>query len=120
MGSIVNSAKCLLEDLLGIKVVVTGDNLSKDERTIVILNHRTRLDWMFIWVPYSRFESLKKLKIVLKAELKHIPGPGWAMQHSGFIFLQRVWAKDEQTIKDISLYYKECRYPCSLNYHNYV
>lgn len=66
-----------MEDLLGIKIVVTGDDLTKDKkRSLIILNHRTRLDWMFIWMVHSRFEILEQLKIVLKAGLKHIPGPG--------------------------------------------
>jgi lysocardiolipin and lysophospholipid acyltransferase len=66
-----------MEDLLGIKIVVTGDDLTNDKkRSIILLNHRTRLDWMFIWMLHSRFEILEQLKIVLKAELKYIPGPG--------------------------------------------
>jgi len=116
MGSYLTMASCLLEDFLGIKIIVTGDiNLRKSqERSIIILNHRTRLDWMFIWPLYSRFQSLDKLKVVLKAELKHVPGPGWSMQHAGYVFLQRSMAKDEQTMRDMSLYYKECRLPFSL------
>jgi hypothetical protein len=31
---------------------------------------------MFIWMLQSRFEILAQLKIVLKAQLKQIPGPG--------------------------------------------
>ncbi len=71
------SFQCLLEDLVGIKIVVTGDDLTKDKkRSLIILNHRTRLDWMFIWMLHSRFEILGQLKIVLKADLKRLPGPG--------------------------------------------
>jgi lysocardiolipin and lysophospholipid acyltransferase len=59
------------------KIVVTGDDLTKDKkRSLIILNHRTRLDWMFIWMLHSRFQILKQLKICLKAELKRIIGPG--------------------------------------------
>jgi hypothetical protein len=31
---------------------------------------------MFIWMLHSRFQILKQLKIVLKSELKTVPGPG--------------------------------------------
>jgi lysocardiolipin and lysophospholipid acyltransferase len=56
---------------------VTGDDLTKDKkRSLIILNHRTRLDWMFIWMLQNRFEILEQLKIVLKAQLKRIPGLG--------------------------------------------
>ena len=69
--------QCLLEDLLGIKIVVTGDDLTKDKkRSLILLNHRTRLDWMFIWMLHSRFQILGQLKIVLKSDLKRVPGAG--------------------------------------------
>jgi lysocardiolipin and lysophospholipid acyltransferase len=62
---------------LGIKIVVTGDDLTKDrKRSLILLNHRTRLDWMFVWMLQSRFEILEQLKIVLKSQLKHVPGAG--------------------------------------------
>jgi hypothetical protein len=31
---------------------------------------------MFIWMLHSRFQILKQLKIVLKSDLKTVPGPG--------------------------------------------
>ncbi|CAF0813800.1 unnamed protein product [Rotaria sp. Silwood1] len=115
MGYYLLMATCLLEDLLGIKIVITGDDLTKDRKhSLIILNHRTRLDWMFIWMLHSRFKILKQLKIVLKSDLKRIPGPGWAMQHAGFLFLDRIWEKDQQTIKNLSGYYKSCQSPLSL------
>ncbi len=62
---------------MGIKIVVTGDDLTKDrKRSLILLNHRTRLDWMFVWMLQSRFEILEQLKIVLKSQLKHVPGAG--------------------------------------------
>ncbi|CAF1558421.1 unnamed protein product [Adineta steineri] len=115
MGYYLLMVTCLLEDLLGIKIIVTGDDLTKDKkRSLIILNHRTRLDWMFIWMLHSRFKILEQLKIVLKAELKRIPGPGWAMQHAAYLFLERVWEKDQTTIQNISGYYKSCQQPLSL------
>ncbi|CAF1589562.1 unnamed protein product, partial [Adineta steineri] len=105
---------CLLEDLLGIKIVITGDDLTKGKyRSIIILNHRTRLDWMYIWMLHSRFQLLEQLKIVMKASLKHVPGIGWACQHAGYLFLQRDWEKDQQRIKNIIGYYKSCQSPLS-------
>ncbi|CAF2514124.1 unnamed protein product [Rotaria sp. Silwood2] len=115
MGYYLLMATFLLEDLLGIKIVITGDDLTNDgKRSLIILNHRTRLDWMFIWMLHSRFKILKQLKIVLKADLKRIPGPGWAMQHAGFLFIDRIWEKDQQTIKNLSGYYKSCQSPLSI------
>jgi lysocardiolipin and lysophospholipid acyltransferase len=117
---------------LGIKIVVTGDDLRKDKkRSLIILNHRTRLDWMFIWMLQNRFQILEQLKIVLKAQLKHIPGLGtffflflftnqilfiigWGIQHCGFIFLDRAWEKDQQKIKNMIGYYKSSQRPVSV------
>jgi lysocardiolipin and lysophospholipid acyltransferase len=115
MGYYLLMVTCLLEDLLGIKIIITGDDLTKDKkRSLILLNHRTRLDWMFIWMVHSRFEILEQLKIVLKAQLKSLPGAGWAMQHAAYIFLDRNWEKDQQTIKNISGYYKSCQVPLSI------
>jgi lysocardiolipin and lysophospholipid acyltransferase len=104
---------------------VTGDDLTNDKKpSLIILNHRTRLDWMFIWMLHSRFQILKQLKIVLKAQLKHLLGLGkffivfknnilfllgWSMQHAAFLFLERDWEKDQERIKNTISYYKSCQ-----------
>lgn len=36
------------------------------------------------------------------------------MQHAGYLFLDRIWEKDQQTMKDISGYYKSCQTPLSV------
>ncbi|CAF0855490.1 unnamed protein product [Rotaria sp. Silwood1] len=106
---------CLMEDLLNIRIVITGDDLINDKkRSLIILNHRTRLDWMFIWMCHSRYEILNQLKIVLKAQLKHIPCFGWSCQHAGYLFLERVWTQDQQTMKSMMSYYKSCQAPISV------
>ncbi|CAF1607361.1 unnamed protein product [Adineta ricciae] len=106
---------CLLEDLLGIRVVLTGDNLMHDKaRSIILLNHRTRLDWLYVWMLHSRFQILGQLKIVMKASLKRIPAMGWACQHAGYLFLQRDWERDQERIKNIIGYYQSCQSSLSL------
>jgi len=115
MGYFLLMITCLLEDLLGIKIVVTGDDLIKDKkRSLIILNHRTRLDWMFIFMLHSRFQILEQLKIVLKAQLKHLPGLGWGVQHAAFLFLERTWEKDKQILNSMISYYKSCQTSLSL------
>lgn len=115
MGSYLLMVTCLLEDLLGIKIIVTGDDLINDKkRSLILLNHRTRLDWMFIWMLHSRFQILHQLKIVLKAQLKRVPGPGWAMQHAAYLFLDRDWEKDQKKINSLTSYYRSAQSPLSL------
>ena len=90
-----------LEKLYGVAFHVTdlrGDSKRLQPlppRCLVISNHRTRLDWMFLWSLFARpFEALKSLKIILKADLKPSMFFGWCMQALNFLFLQRNMAKD--------------------------
>lgn len=59
--------------------------------SLLILNHRTRLDWIF---AFSLGRYARHLKVVLKRDLSNLPGVGWAMQMDGFIFLRRRIAVD--------------------------
>lgn len=58
------------------KVVITGDGFIPGERSVIIMNHRTRLDWMFLWCCLLRYSYLRLEKICLKAALKGVPGFG--------------------------------------------
>lgn len=62
------------------QVKITGDHVDFGEAALIICNHRTRVDWMFLWVLCLRQGQLSGLKIVLKESLKGIPGFGWATQ----------------------------------------
>ncbi|XP_059696858.1 lysocardiolipin acyltransferase 1 isoform X3 [Haemorhous mexicanus] len=64
----------LLEMVCGAKVVVTGDGFVPGERSVIIMNHRTRMDWMFLWNCLLRYSYLRLEKICLKSSLKSIPG----------------------------------------------
>uniref|UniRef100_G1N1C5 Phospholipid/glycerol acyltransferase domain-containing protein n=1 Tax=Meleagris gallopavo TaxID=9103 RepID=G1N1C5_MELGA len=66
----------LLEMVFGAKVVVTGDGFVPGERSVIIMNHRTRMDWMFLWNCLLRYSYLRLEKICLKSSLKSIPGFG--------------------------------------------
>lgn len=115
IGLYLSMINCLIEDFLGIKLVITGDDILTDKkRSIILLNHRTRLDWMFLWMLKSRCGTLHELKTVLKSDLKHIPGPGWAMQHAAYLFLERSWEKDQRTITNLINYYKSSQNRVSL------
>ena len=60
------------------KVVITGDGFVPGERSVIVMNHRTRLDWMFLWCCLLRYSYLRMEKICLKAVLKAVPGfGGW-------------------------------------------
>uniref|UniRef100_H2Y6E8 Phospholipid/glycerol acyltransferase domain-containing protein n=1 Tax=Ciona savignyi TaxID=51511 RepID=H2Y6E8_CIOSA len=89
------------------KVVVTGDAIERHEKTLVLMNHRTRLDWLYFFSYVFHARILNRQKIALKAMLKWVPGLGWAMQVAGYIFLDRHWETDQVHISNILSYFVE-------------
>ncbi|XP_043474083.1 lysocardiolipin acyltransferase 1-like [Leptopilina heterotoma] len=88
-----------LMELLGMKIVVSGDHISPDDSAILVMNHRTRVDWNFLWgamyqacLPHI---AAHKLKFILKDPIRHIPGPGWIMQMNSFLYITRRWEVDQ-------------------------
>ena len=65
----------LLERAMGVRIVLTGDlvPLAADapERAMLICNHRTRIDWMFLWCACARLGQLGALKVMLSGALVH-------------------------------------------------
>uniref|UniRef100_A0A6B2L9T6 Phospholipid/glycerol acyltransferase domain-containing protein n=1 Tax=Arcella intermedia TaxID=1963864 RepID=A0A6B2L9T6_9EUKA len=105
---------CLVEVVMGTKVVIEGDTLKKGEKVLIISNHRTRLDWMFLWGFFLREGRLRNLKIVLKQALKKYIPFGWPMQSANFIFLARDFEKDKSYIITALKYLGDLSYPCQL------
>lgn len=64
--------------MYGIKVRTSGDRIEYDQPAIVIMNHRTRLDWLYFWLALWRMNPwlMTTNKIALKELLKHVPGAG--------------------------------------------
>ncbi|KAL8467206.1 hypothetical protein ACS0TY_036067 [Phlomoides rotata] len=69
------------------------------ERALIICNHRSDIDWLVGWVLAQRAGCLGSSLALIKKESLCLPVIGWSMWFSGFIFLQRTWAKDENTLK---------------------
>ncbi|XP_062980220.1 lysocardiolipin acyltransferase 1 isoform X1 [Elgaria multicarinata webbii] len=104
----------LLEMVFGAKVVITGDGFIPGERSVIIMNHRTRMDWMFLWNCLLRYSYLRLEKICLKSSLKGIPGFGWAMQVAAFIFIQRKWEEDRNHFENMLDYFCDIHEPLQL------
>jgi lysocardiolipin and lysophospholipid acyltransferase len=70
--------QALLECLIGTRVIVVGDAILPHDQALIIMNHPTRLDWNFLWA--GMFHACKplahRIKMVLKASVRHIPGAG--------------------------------------------
>jgi lysocardiolipin and lysophospholipid acyltransferase len=99
----------LLEKVFRVKFFVKGDGFNYMDRTLIVMNHRTRVDWMLFWPCLFHCARLRKLKILLKSDLKYIPGPGWAMQAAGFFFLERKWERDRPHMAELLHYFND---PC--------
>lgn len=67
----------LLEAIGGVRIVITGDRLPPHERALVISNHRTRVDWMWMWCAFCRFGLIASYRVVLKADMRAYPWWGW-------------------------------------------
>ncbi|XP_034051072.1 lysocardiolipin acyltransferase 1 isoform X3 [Thalassophryne amazonica] len=78
------------------------------------MNHRTRLDWMFLWCCLLRCSYLRLEKICLKAALKAVPGFGWAMQVACFVFIHRRWDVDKKHMENMLDYFCDIREPLQL------
>lgn len=67
-----------MEILFGVRTHMSGDKFNPFEGSLVVMNHRTRLDWNFLWAGMFHFcqPHSHNLKFVLKAPLMHLPGPG--------------------------------------------
>ncbi|KAG7509629.1 lysocardiolipin acyltransferase 1 [Solea senegalensis] len=78
------------------------------------MNHRTCLDWMFLWCCLLRHSYLRLEKICLKAALKAVPGFGWAMQVGCFVFIRRRWEEDKKHLENMLDYFCDIREPLQL------
>jgi lysocardiolipin and lysophospholipid acyltransferase len=104
----------LLETVFGVKVIITGDAFIPGERSVIIMNHRTRMDWMFLWNCLMRYSYLRLEKICLKASLKSVPGFGWAMQAAAYVFIHRKWKDDKSHFEDMISYFCDIHEPLQL------
>ncbi|KAL7151851.1 hypothetical protein ABFS83_04G058100 [Erythranthe nasuta] len=69
------------------------------EPALLICNHRSDIDWLVGWVLAQRAGCLGSSLAMIKKSSLFLPVIGWSMWFSGFIFLERNWAKDENTMK---------------------
>ncbi|KAK8628728.1 hypothetical protein V6N13_009311 [Hibiscus sabdariffa] len=87
----------------GVKIKVFADRESFDlmgkEHALVICNHRSDIDWLVGWVLAQRAGCLGSTLAVMKKSSKFLPVIGWSMWFSEYLFLERSWAKDENTLK---------------------
>ena len=69
-----------LHFIFGVRVRASGDRIAHNTPAIIIMNHRSRLDWFYFWLALWRMNPwlMTSNKIALKERLKHVPGAGKA------------------------------------------
>ncbi|XP_014289944.1 lysocardiolipin acyltransferase 1 [Halyomorpha halys] len=99
----------LMEILFGTEFIVSGDKIRPWEHSILIMNHRTRLDWNFLWgaMYYSTSPPSHRLKFILKSPIKRVPGAGWVMQMAGFFYIHRRWEDDQRLVSNMLEYLQD-------------
>lgn len=87
----------------GVRVQVYADDETfkymGKEHALVICNHRSDIDWLVGWVLAQRSGCLGSAVAVMKKSAKFLPVIGWSMWFSEYLFLERSWTKDENTLK---------------------
>lgn len=82
-------AAALLELVGRTSIRISGPFTTDDRVVLLICNHHSRVDWMYIWCMCAHLGVTRRLKIALKGSLRKVPLFGWAMQSFLFIFLSR-------------------------------
>ncbi|CAN1348929.1 1-acyl-sn-glycerol-3-phosphate acyltransferase 2 [Linum perenne] len=80
-------------------VLLTLWYFSGKEHALVLSNHKSDIDWLVGWVLAQRSGCLGSALAVMKKSSKLLPVIGWSMWFSEYLFLERSWAKDENTLK---------------------
>lgn len=69
------------------------------EHALIISNHRRDIDWLIGWILAQRSGCLGSTLAIMKKSSKFLPVIGWSMWFAEYLFLERSWAKDENTLK---------------------
>ncbi|EFJ37844.1 hypothetical protein SELMODRAFT_437414 [Selaginella moellendorffii] len=101
----------LFENINETRVVFSGDRVPGGERAIVICNHRTEVDWMYIWNLALRKGRIGHVKYVVKNSVRDLPVFGWALYVMEFLLIERKWEVDEPLMERYLSSFKDARDP---------
>lgn len=102
-------AVALMEVLYGVKFFLSGDVIRPKERSVIVLNHRNRLDWNYFWgaLAHASCPPTHNCKIVLKSGIRKFPGLGWIMQMCCFLYIHRRWEEDQRLMNNVLGYFRD-------------
>ncbi|KAL1563976.1 putative 1-acyl-sn-glycerol-3-phosphate acyltransferase 5 [Salvia divinorum] len=99
------------EKLNKTKVVFSGDVVPPKERVLLIANHRTEVDWMYLWDLALRKGREGAIRYILKSSLMKMPVFGWVFHVMEFIPVERKWEADESVICKMLLSFNDPQDP---------
>jgi lysocardiolipin and lysophospholipid acyltransferase len=91
----------LFEKINGTKVIFSGETVPTGERILLISNHRTEVDWMYLWDLALRKGHQGYIKYILKSSLMKLPVFGWSFHILEFISVERKWEIDEPNMRQM-------------------
>lgn len=104
----------LIEMVAGVQINMTADPAEdpamafpEHARVLLISNHRTEVDWLFFWNLGLRFGCHDRVRVMMKAVIRHAPGVGWAMLLLNFPYVKRDWATDQARITKLMAAYSQ-------------
>lgn len=68
------------------------------EHVLLLMNHTYEVDWLVGWVFCEKVGVLGNCKAYAKKVIQYIPTVGWAWKFAEFVFLERSFDKDKETI----------------------
>lgn len=81
------------------------------EKSIIILNHYSDVDWLSSYVFCERMDCLERTKVLLKDVVKYVPVIGWCWWFDGMGFLKRNWKTDKESLDTIIDNLKKSKMP---------
>lgn len=89
-----------IQNIVGVRINITGDPRPAGEDAMVIANHQSMSDIVAILCLALTQKRIGDVKWMVKDVVKFLPGIGWGMIFLGCIFVKRDWMRDEGTIRN--------------------
>lgn len=68
------------------------------EHVLLLMNHSYEVDWLVGWMFCDKVGVLGNCKAYAKKVIQYIPTIGWSWKFAEFVFLERSFEKDKETI----------------------
>ncbi|XP_062231800.1 probable 1-acyl-sn-glycerol-3-phosphate acyltransferase 5 [Phragmites australis] len=81
------------------RFIFSGESVPPKECVLLFANHRTEVDWMYLWDFALRKGRLQCIKYILKKSLMKLPVFSWAFHIIEFIPVERKWEIDEAIMR---------------------